>query len=97
MDRRHDHRMAVGKILVYNPRFSKKKGIWFERHVDFSKKNLKFIEVKSNIKKIEKKTGIKISKNQNFIEYSPLCFEYLKKISKQLKNANGGLLIIDYG
>ena len=78
--------------------FSKKNGIWFERHIDISKKNsLKFIDIKSNIKKIEKKTGIKLSKNQNFIEYSPLCFDYLRKISKQFKNENGGLLIVDYG
>ena len=26
-----------------------------------------------------------------------MCFEYLKKISKQFENENGGLLIIDYG
>ena len=78
--------------------FSKKNGIWFERHIDISKKNsLKFVDIKSNIKKIEKKIGLQVSKNQNFIEYSPLCFEYLKKISKQFKNENGGLLIIDYG
>jgi len=85
-------------ILYPLNNFLKKNGIWFERHVDISKKNsLKFIDIESNIKIIEKKIGFNVSKNQNFIEYSPLCFEYLKKISKQFKNENGGLLIIDYG
>ena len=78
--------------------FIKKKNKWYEKYVDFSdKKNPKFIEIISNIKKIEKKIGIKISDNQKFIEYSPLSFEYMKKISNQIKNGNGGLLIIDYG
>ncbi len=35
--------------------------------------------------------------NQNFIEYSPLGFKYLKNILKIVKKYNGGLLIIDYG
>ncbi len=56
-----------------------------------------FFEKKANIKKIEKNIGFKISKNQNFIEYSELCLNYLKKISKIIKKNNGGLLLIDYG
>ena len=71
---------------------------WYEKYVDLSdKNNLKFVEIISNIKKLENKIGIKITNNQKFIEYSPLSFEYLKKISNQIKNENGGLLIIDYG
>ena len=78
--------------------FIKKNNKWYEKYVDLSdKNNLKFIEIISNIKKLEKKIGIKITDNQKFIEYSPLSFEYLKKISNQIKNENGGLLIIDYG
>ena len=49
------------------------------------------------MKKIENKFGIKISKNQTFIEFSPLAYNLLKKISNIIKNKNGGLLIIDYG
>ena len=49
------------------------------------------------MKKVEKKAGLKISQNQNFIEYSELGFKYLKEISKIIKGNNGGLLLIDYG
>ena len=35
--------------------------------------------------------------NQNFIEFSPLAYNYLKIISKKINSFNGGLLIIDYG
>ena len=78
--------------------FIKKKNKWYEKYVDLSdKKNPKFIEIKSNLKKLEKKIGTNITCNQKFIEYSPLSFEYLKKISNQIKNEDGGLLIIDYG
>ena len=78
--------------------FLKKNGEWFEYYIDLSNKNSpRFKKIKSDINKIEKKIGIKISKNQKFIEYSPLCFSYLKKISKHIKKENGGLLILDYG
>ena len=45
----------------------------------------------------EKKIKFKISKNQNFIEYSHTGINYLKDISKIIKKNKGGLLIIDYG
>ena len=101
-----DYKLKGPKIFLANEffdalpikQFLKKEGIWYERYVDMSKKNkFKYIEVKSNIKNFENKIGIKISKKQKFIEYSPLLFNYLKKISKQIKNDKGGLLIIDYG
>mgnify|MGYP001178927580 CR=1 FL=1 len=101
-----DYKFEGPKIFLANEFFDslpikqylKKNGVWFERYVDISKKNeLKFKEIKLNMKKMEKKIGFRIAKNQNFIEYSPLSFAYLKKISKQIKNENGGLLIIDYG
>jgi len=78
--------------------FRKKEDIWFEKFVNIKNRNEAFFfEKKADIKKIEKKIGFKISKNQNFIEYSELCFNYLKKISKIIKKNNGGLLLIDYG
>ena len=78
--------------------FRKKENTWFEKFVNFTNKDEAFFfEKKTNIKKIEKNIGLKISKNQNFIEYSELCLNYLKKISKIIKKNNGGLLLIDYG
>ena len=71
---------------------------WLERYVDITdKKNLKFVNKKTNIKKFEKKIGFKISKNQKIIEFAPLAMKLIKQISKKLINNNGGLLIIDYG
>ena len=49
------------------------------------------------MKKYEKKINLKISKNQNFIEYSEDGINYLKSISKIIKKNLGGILIIDYG
>jgi len=78
--------------------FRKSKNLWFEKFVDLSdQKNAFFFEKKTNIKNIEKKIKFEISKNQNFIEYSELGLDYLKKISKIVKKNNGGLLLIDYG
>ena len=78
--------------------FRKKENTWFEKFVNYTNKDEAFFfEKKANIKKIEKNIGFKISKNQNFIEYSELCLNYLKKISKIIKKNNGGLLLIDYG
>ena len=78
--------------------FQKKKKLWFEKFVNFTDTDEAFFfEKRTDIKKIEKKIGFKISKNQNFIEYSELCLNYLKKISKIIKKNNGGLLLIDYG
>ena len=71
---------------------------WNERFVKLDKKNSKcFVNINSDIKKIEKEVGFKISSNQKIIEYSPLALEYLKNISKKIKNKKGALLIIDYG
>ena len=78
--------------------FFKKKNLWFERFVGINDhKKAFFFEKKINIKKIEKKINLKISKNQNFIEYSELGFKYLRDISKIIKENNGALLLIDYG
>ena len=78
--------------------FKKKNNLWFETFVSF-KTNRKpfFFEKKVDIKKIEKKINLKISKNQNFIEYSELGLNYLKEISQTIKKNTGGLLLIDYG
>ncbi len=78
--------------------FIKRKNIWYEKFVKFKNKNkYYFYEKKIDIKKIEKKINLKISHNQNFIEYSELGLNYLKNISKIIKDNSGGLLLIDYG
>jgi NADH dehydrogenase [ubiquinone] 1 alpha subcomplex assembly factor 7 len=78
--------------------FFKKKKLWYERKVQFfKKKKPSFIDILVNIKKVEKKIGLNISKDQNFIEFSPLLFEYIKKISNKIALNGGGILIIDYG
>ena len=45
----------------------------------FNKKKKFLLNKNINIKKLEKKIGINISKNQNFIEYSPLAYKIFKK------------------
>ena len=55
------------------------------------------MDKKFDMKKFEKKINYNLSKNQNFIEYSLLGIDYLKKVSNIIKRNNGGLLIIDYG
>ena len=49
------------------------------------------------LKNLKKKIGINITKNQKFIEFSPLMIDLLKKISTIINKKNGGLLIVDYG
>ena len=56
--------------------FLKKKDLWFERFVSFQKKNKFFINKKINMKNFEKKINYRISKNQNFIEYSESGINY---------------------
>tara|TARA_B100000989_G_scaffold260558_1_gene211204 strand:- start:12228 stop:13274 length:1047 start_codon:yes stop_codon:yes gene_type:complete len=78
--------------------FIKRKNLWFEKFVNLkNKKKPFFFEKKINIQKIEKKIQFKISKNQNFIEYSNEGFCYLEDISKIINRNKGGLLLIDYG
>ena len=78
--------------------FEKKKNVWFEKFVNLKSNNQSnFFEKKFNIKKYEKNKDLKISKNQNFIEYSEEGINYLKDISKIIKKNSGGILIIDYG
>ena len=78
--------------------FFKVKNQWYEKLIKISSsKKLSFVKQKTNIKKIEKKINFKISNKQNFIEYSPSGFRYLKDISKIIEKNKGGLLIIDYG
>ena len=78
--------------------FKKKNNIWYEKFVDFQNKSkAAFIEKRTNINKIEKKLNFKVFQNQNFVEYSDLGIDYLKKISQIIKKNTGGLLLIDYG
>ena len=78
--------------------FKKKDNKWFEKYVKFkSKKSIFFFDKEVDIKKVEKNINFKISQNQNFIEFSKVGFDYLKKISRVIKKNTGGLLLIDYG
>mgnify|MGYP001277380658 CR=1 FL=1 len=78
--------------------FLKDDNVWFEKFVHTSNENkYSFIYKKVNIKTIEKKINFKLSKKNDFIEYSPLGFKYLKDIFKFIKKNDGGLLVVDYG
>ncbi len=77
--------------------FTKKKNIWYEKFVCLKNNNFEFIDLKTDKLKIEKNFNQKITKNINFIEYSPLAFKTLDSISKIIRKYNGGILIIDYG
>ena len=77
--------------------FTKKNNKWFEKYIIFKNKKLQFCEKKTSSYFIEKLIKEKITKNQRFIEYSPLAFKKLEIISNIVKKQNGGLLIIDYG
>ncbi len=78
--------------------FRKKNNLWMEKFVNLKdRKKAFFFEKKINIKNVEKKINLKISQNQNFIEYSKSGLDYLKDISKIIKKNTGGLLLIDYG
>jgi len=76
--------------------FIKKEKKWFERYVGFFNKKFEYFDVPFDMEKFESKIKFKISKQQNFIEYSPQLIEYLKIINNKIKRNNGGILIIDY-
>ena len=70
----------------------------FEKFVRLKdSKDAQFNEKKINIKDYEKKIDLKLSQNQDFIEYSELSAKYLKDVGKIIKKNSGGFLIIDYG
>jgi len=77
--------------------FVKKSNNWYEKYITNKNKSLNFFDKKTNKQLIEKLIKQKISKNQKFIEFSPLANEKLSIITKIIKKNNGGLLIIDYG
>ena len=62
--------------------FKKNKNLWFEKFIksEMKKKTFFYYEKKINIKKFEKKIDFKISKNQDFIEFSEMGLDYLKNI-----------------
>jgi len=74
--------------------FVKKNKAWFEKYINLSSKKFEFKKI--NIKNYEKKFNLLLSKNQNFIEFSPLTHKTLNNISKLINKSNGGILIIDY-
>ena len=78
--------------------FMKKNNLWFEKFVRLKdSRDAQFNEKKINIKDYEKKIDLKLSQNQDFIEYSELGTKYLKDVGKIIKKNSGGFLIIDYG
>ena len=78
--------------------FMKKNNMWFEKFVRLKdSRDAQFNEKKINIKEYEKKIDLKLSQNQDFIEYSELGAKYLKDVGKIIKKNSGGFLIIDYG
>ncbi len=78
--------------------FKKVKNFWFQRYVRIKDENKAiFFDKKFDMKNFEKKIKYKISHRQNFIEYSEIGINYLKNISKIIKENRGGILIIDYG
>ena len=78
--------------------FMKKNNLWFEKFVRLKdSRDAQFNEKKINIKDYEKKIDLKLSQNQDFIEYSELGAKYLKDVGKIIKKNSGGFLIIDYG
>ena len=78
--------------------FIKKKKLWYEKFINIeNKNNMYFFLRKTNMKKFEKKINLRISKNENFIEYSEIGIKYLTKISKIITKNSGGLLLFDYG
>ena len=78
--------------------FRKDGDIWFEKFVNIKNRNKAFyFEKKADLKKIESKLKFKLSQDQNFIEFSQIGLDYLKKISQMIKKNSGGLLLIDYG
>ena len=76
--------------------FIKRERKWFEKHVRFFNNKFEYLDLPFDIEKFENKIKFKITKQQNFIEYSPQSTEYLKIIFNKIKRNNGGILIIDY-
>ena len=77
--------------------FKKIGKLWFERCIRKKKQKFEFCFKKTNVSSLEKKIEKKITKNQNFIEYSPLSLKFLKSISEIINKNNGAMLMIDYG
>ncbi len=77
--------------------FVKEKNYWYERVIKNFNNKLILEKKKIDIKNLEKKANFKISKKQDFIEYSPKGIKYLTEIIKIIDKDTGGLLIIDYG
>ena len=78
--------------------FLKIKNSWFERFVSFKNgKEASFFNKEVDMRKFEKKIDYRISKNQNFIEYSQQGIKYLKEIIQKIQKNTGGILLIDYG
>ena len=77
--------------------FEKKNNNWYEKYVEETKNYRKIRNIKTSIKEHEEKIGLNLSKNQKFIELSYDKINFLKRLSKHINRAKGGLLLIDYG
>ena len=78
--------------------FIKKNSKWFEKKIKIKNKNsFEITDIVTNIENLEKKIGLKLTSNQNIIEFSPLTYSFFKNISKKINDFHGGLLIVDYG
>ena len=94
LDIEKDNDWAIRHLIT----LYKKDNNWYERYVDLTNiKNAYYTDVLFDMKKIEKKINLDLSRDQNFIEYSPEGTNYLRLISRKIKINNGALLILDYG
>ena len=76
----------------------KKNNIYFERFITASnKKKLQFTSKKAGKNLVKKIKKLKLSNNNNVIEYPIDTIKYLLKIAKIIRRFDGGLLTLDYG
>ena len=76
----------------------KKKNLFYEKYVSFSKKKkffFSFKKAKKNLINDAKKLNLLL--NNGIIEYPINSIKYLKLIAKKIKRYDGGLLTFDYG
>ena len=65
--------------------FIKNGELWYEKYIKINNGKIIFINKKIKMKNFENKFKINLSKNRNFIEFSPLGYNLLKKISYIIK------------
>ena len=74
------------------------KNDWYEKYVCYDNKKNKIISEYAKLKNKNQKIFKLVSKNNDFIEFSPLVIQFLNQIIKVLKkNKNNCFLTFDYG